>query len=1073
MKKRIALVLSAIMLISFLPSVSYAAGNTISSAADLLSFRDSVNSGNTYEGQVVTLTSQLDLSSIDWTAVGTEEHPFKGTFNGGGNTITGLNASGNDKYMGLFGYSEGDIKNLNIITSQDGIKQTYTEENLEKMRTYAGIIAAYSTGNIENCTADGYISSSNNYSFAVSGGICGRNGGTIANCENSVRVTVNCSADAAVYYADAYAGGICGINDGIITGSSSDNTDKGSSGIAATSRFASAAAGGIAGDNRGTISQGVSSGVVRATTLFGLYTFAYGYSGGICGSNTGAVNNSSSQCNVWGNQYAPEAKREDYIYIGGICGYNKNEITNCTFSGKAGGGHNGNYKMIFAVGGVCGYNYGKISYCTFAESAQIADMSVVSGDKTTWYSPDYAGGICGYNSNGAIEQCRSYGTVSLSENPHTEKTTPFYYGGIAGVNDEGYISCTASKTKVTLSGTASELFYAGGFTGKNSGNIENCSYAPTGNALAAYNCAAMTAENSGHMENCYANFRTGYANTKGIAVTNTGTLRNVYYACSSVAETIPGTKKTPVQLTKDDLYTDWPIGICWTKGSYALPSLTDNINQYAFSGGSGTEQSPYIIKTAQDLYNMRFDKSASYKIESDITYDGLWSAIGNECDPFTGTINGNYHTIAINGGLIGYGSGCVIKNLSIKADIDAVGNDMILYTGTVVEKGDGITAENCSYSGNISVSGNGIYAGGIVGYASGTLIGCRSFGTIVQSGDAERVSAGGLAGRFEGNISECDSAMNISANGASGIYSSEVGGLCGVLVGDILDSCHSGTINHSSVSPSAYTGGLAGTADGNITRSYSDTAITADENIGGISGKLYGGECSEAYFNEENPDNGTGIPTSGESFTAGGLLNSLRHDGGYIWTADKESGKPIPLHITPLRIMNNGFMKCGFESNSSSAEIYFTADGSNPIGGGTKYTEPFFCSNIDNVQYYAKDGGADTQIFNYSQAAVSKYPLCFTELPENQNGEKLTKENINSATSVKVKFVSNVAENATMYLAFYDESGALKYAKCQSTALINGENEVTFTNVNISNVAAVRIFVWNSSLIPYTEKIEF
>ena len=127
--------------------------------------------------------------------------------------------------------------------------------------------------------------------------------------------------------------------------------------------------------------------------------------------------------------------------------------------------------MIFAVGGVCGYNYGKVSYCTFAEPAQVADMSIVSGDNSNWYSPDYAGGICGYNSKGAIEQCRSYGTVSLSETPHAEKTTPFYYGGIAGVNDEGYISCTASKTKVTLSGTESNLFYAGGFTGKNSGNI--------------------------------------------------------------------------------------------------------------------------------------------------------------------------------------------------------------------------------------------------------------------------------------------------------------------------------------------------------------------------------------------------------------------------------------------------------------------------------------------------------------------------------------------------------------------------------------------------------------------------
>ncbi|MDE7256620.1 MAG: hypothetical protein K2N50_01510, partial [Clostridia bacterium] len=93
----------------------------ISSANDLKTFRDSVNSGTTYEGKFVKLTSSIDLKYATFTPVGsTTEKPFKGTFDGDNHTISGLyvattNANANNYAVGLFGnINNATVKNLII-----------------------------------------------------------------------------------------------------------------------------------------------------------------------------------------------------------------------------------------------------------------------------------------------------------------------------------------------------------------------------------------------------------------------------------------------------------------------------------------------------------------------------------------------------------------------------------------------------------------------------------------------------------------------------------------------------------------------------------------------------------------------------------------------------------------------------------------------------------------------------------------------------------------------------------------------------------------------------------------------
>ena len=111
----------------------------IKSAEDLNNIRQDLN------GKYVLL-SNIDLSGYEnWAPIGDEASPFMGTFDGNGNTVTGLRiTSAAGTGAGLFGHNEGTIKNLRV----EG------EINLEEADTsvvYAGGIAGYNAGSITNC----------------------------------------------------------------------------------------------------------------------------------------------------------------------------------------------------------------------------------------------------------------------------------------------------------------------------------------------------------------------------------------------------------------------------------------------------------------------------------------------------------------------------------------------------------------------------------------------------------------------------------------------------------------------------------------------------------------------------------------------------------------------------------------------------------------------------------------------------------------------------------------------------------------------------------------------------------
>ena len=75
---------------------------TVTSADGLMNVAELVNGGKTDIN--ITLNTNIDLTGKDWMPIGTSNlNSYKGTFDGGGHTITGLTFTTNDEYAGLFG----------------------------------------------------------------------------------------------------------------------------------------------------------------------------------------------------------------------------------------------------------------------------------------------------------------------------------------------------------------------------------------------------------------------------------------------------------------------------------------------------------------------------------------------------------------------------------------------------------------------------------------------------------------------------------------------------------------------------------------------------------------------------------------------------------------------------------------------------------------------------------------------------------------------------------------------------------------------------------------------------------
>lgn len=262
----------------------------------------------------------------------------------------------------------------------------------------------------------------------------------------------------------------------------------------------------------------------------------------------------------------------------------------------------------------------------------------------------------------------------------------------------------------------------------------------------------------------------------------------------------------------------------------------------------------YAIENAGQLYwfaglvngtldGVTQNKAENAVLTADIDLSGIdnWTPIGNETNQYTGTFDGQNHTIkdmsiteqGNNSGLFGYTANAAIKNIIISGKITITAASYTEGYGSIVGRMDNSTIFNCHSSVNITIDstmesteGNCIgHIGGIVGKmheANSAIANCSYSGTIELNDSPVNVAAGiaGYAINSAVPITNCSFTGTINST-----YSGQtiIGGIFGYTrsAGDVkVTNCLSvGTITKSGDTS------LTGILIGQINNGYGNNAV--------------------------------------------------------------------------------------------------------------------------------------------------------------------------------------------------------------------------------------------------------
>lgn len=271
MKKLLATILALVMVLG-VTTISWASEveNVAQTTKDgtttpYTSLTDALNAAK--DGGTVELLKNVTLTR-NWTTVGTESEPFKGTFDGKGYTITGLNIPTNDnEYVGLIGILDGGtVKNVKFasvsVTGKDDVG------------TAVGRI-------INGGTVSGVQVLGGTVSGAKRvGGVVGsiKANGTVSDCTNAAGVTAN----------DRNAGGIVGSAYYTETGKQMYITGCVNNGAVTAS---GGVCGGIVSLSAANVSGNTNTAAVKGTEVGGIVGEQKSYGSVTNNTNSGAVMN--------------------------------------------------------------------------------------------------------------------------------------------------------------------------------------------------------------------------------------------------------------------------------------------------------------------------------------------------------------------------------------------------------------------------------------------------------------------------------------------------------------------------------------------------------------------------------------------------------------------------------------------------------------------------------------------------------------------------------------------------------------------------------------------------------------
>ena len=373
--------------------------------------------------------------------------------------------------------------------------------------------------------------------------------------------------------------------------------------------------------------------------------------------------------------------------------------------------------------------------------------------------------------------------------------------------------------------------------------------------------------------------------------------------------------------------------------------------------GAGTESSPYLIESADNLAFLSYMVNKGYetsglhfRLTTDIDLNGSedqqWVPIGlgnrwlseDGCDrgnpsgfnantAFRGHFDGGDHSISniyINseeelGGLFGYvqsyysGELVVIENVFVTS-----GYIKGSTCGGIIAQGSFILVSRCWNGATIE----GSSVGGIVGFNADKVYNCYNIGNLSGS------NVGGIVGGQRGprEVIECFNTGDITASQFGG-------GIVSFAKSTTINNCYntgsvSGIGDPSSYLPAA--GGLVGGVQQSctITNCYTAGEVTSTNNLGCLIG--YGGANVEnTYYLNTCTESGLGEPKSEDYMRSQEFVDYLNgRNRDQVWALDEDyinDGFPVLIEANYLEVSEQS--ETVFNVYPNPAQGRFTVEG--------------------------------------------------------------------------------------------------------------------------------------------------
>lgn len=374
------------------------------------------------------------------------------------------------------------------------------------------------------------------------------------------------------------------------------------------------------------------------------------------------------------------------------------------------------------------------------------------------------------------------------------------------------------------------------------------------------------------------------------------------------------------------------------------------------------------IRTAEDLMKIADNMSGKYILTGDIDLSSVknWEGVGGASGTFTGTLDGNGHTIKnldmtgqnlvglfssienaevknltidnftlgdnASGGLAYRSTDCSISNIKItnlKKENDGS------RVGGLIAQDTGSTIKNCSVSSSMTIKVN-YGGGGLIGTADGSKIsGCISFLNLDTMG-----GTGGIIGSAN-NCTITDS--NYKGKITSLESYSHTGGLIGRCENSTVSNCSTITDIDGGYNG---TGGLIGSSEKNIIKNCSSKGnITGELKTGGLIGNSYDDiEITDCYHTGDI--NGSGSQIGGfignqlgsstkisNCYSKGNVTGNIFTDvGGFIGYTNGSISNCYSDGTVKGYMMVGGFVGSGIGTIKDSYSLGYV-EGTSTVGG--------------------------------------------------------------------------------------------------------------------------------------------